>query len=109
MSQRDIVVLFSKELNHSYVTTNIKYMNLSKQDIIRNFHNKKNNKGDGGNLNFEDRNGLISVRDIVLAYDFNMDVRKNAGIDHTPELRKKKKSVQIEYLKKGYKSANGKR
>lgn len=80
MSQRDIVVLFSKELNHSYVTTNIQYMNLSKQDIIRNFHNKKNSKGDGGSLNFENRNGLISVRDIVLAYDFNMDVIKNASI-----------------------------
>jgi hypothetical protein len=109
MSQRDIVVLFSKELNHAYVTTHIKYMNMSKQDLISAFNKKKGSAGDGGNSNFEKRNGLISVTEIALASDFSVDIRKNAGIAKTPALHIAKKIVQTEYKDKGYELANGTR
>ncbi|EHA1127324.1 hypothetical protein FG475_19870 [Vibrio navarrensis] len=79
MSQRDITVFFSKQLNACYVTTNKGYMNKSKSELVVVFKRKSGSKDQSNNANFDDRPGLISVVDIGLAPDFDFEVIKSAG------------------------------
>ncbi|KDM93502.1 hypothetical protein [Photobacterium galatheae] len=107
MSQRDIIIFFSNQLNASYVTTNKGYMNKSKSQLVAMFKKKKSSESASNNANFDKRPGLISVTDIGLAPDFDFDVRKNAGLAKSKGLNVEKESVLKEYAAKGYISTNG--
>ncbi|WP_117234199.1 hypothetical protein [Vibrio maerlii] len=107
MSQRDVIVFFSKQLNACYVTTNKGYMNKSKSELVAMFKSKDGSKDDGNNANFEDRPGLISVVDIGLAADFDVEITKEAGEAKSEELEVAKAAVMQEYAQKGFTSTNG--
>lgn len=107
MSQRDVIVFFSKQLNACYVTTNKGYMNKSKPDLVAMFQSKDGSKDDGNNANFDERPGLISVVEIGLASDFDLEVIKDAGEAKSEELDLAKGAVMQRYARKGFISTNG--
>lgn len=107
MSQRDVIVFFSRQLNASYVTTNKGYMNKSKSELVVMFKSKMGSRDDGNNSNFDDRHGLISVIEIGLAPDFDVETIKNAGVAKSNELQSAKERVMAKYAKKGFISTNG--
>lgn len=104
---RDVIIFYSKKINHAYVTTNIQYMNLSGSELINIFKNKQGSSEDGGNSNFEQRNNLPSVTDIVLSSDFKFETQKKQGLAGSDELSSAKALAEDFFKKCGYKTANG--
>lgn len=109
MSQRDVIIFYSKQLNASYVTTNLGYMNKDRAKLISIFNAKHGSSGDGGNANFDDRLNLTSVVDIALASDFQVEIRKNQGESNSQQLKAAKEQALLDYLGNGYTPTNGKR
>ncbi len=107
MSQRDVIVFFSKQLNACYVTTNKGYMNKSKSELVAMFKSEDGSKDSGNNTNFDDRPGLISVVEIGLASDFDVEITKDAGEAKSEELELAKKAVMQKYANNGFTSTNG--
>jgi hypothetical protein len=107
MSQRDVIIFYSNQLNASYVTTNKGYMNKSYQALVTDFKKNKSKIGDDDNSNYKERPNLISVIDIGTAIDFKVEVRKKQGLANSAELNLAKKSAVSDYANKKYISTNG--